>query len=161
MKQINIKILAIIISILLTITIFFIAFSNIFAFIIYLLWLSFIIFAFVLVKELLTINKIIKNFLYIFIIIILFTGLGLINSLWPMHTNFTETETKIHDQGKVCFYDSECSSNHCIPIDINCKENCTGNCSNKRKDWCIELPEWYYLDNGVVKKEHGFACPAE
>lgn len=68
-------------------------------------------------------------------------------------------QDNVIETNKVCIDDSNCLNDYCIPDDINCKEKCTGTCSATKKDFCIELPRWYSLNNGIVKPEYGFACP--
>lgn len=59
--------------------------------------------------------------------------------------------------GGKCIGGKDCDSGYCIPEDINCKNNCSGYCSDKEKPYCDE-GKWYYVDDGIVERGHGFMC---
>lgn len=66
------------------------------------------------------------------------------------------------DIGKKCTGDDKCSSNFCIPDNINCKQDCAGSCASRdelEQALCIEGPrKWYRVRDGTVIEGQGFAC---
>lgn len=60
--------------------------------------------------------------------------------------------------GGKCIGGKDCDSGYCIPEDINCKNNCSGYCSDKEKPYCDESGNWYYIDDGIVERGQGFGC---